>query len=174
VEVVLKRPTGFSYSGEVLIYRKGQNSPFYEHVVKNYFQLPKGTYNFKEPKGIPQKIRLKKYKVKLPKRERNYKVKLPTISKGMNPDKASIYKGLNWVLFDKDFYNKTTFCERAFIYCHEIGHYRYKTEWKCDVFAAWCLLKLGFNPSQIAQASVNTLTRNYERKRKLLNYLKNA
>lgn len=37
---------------------------------------------------------------------------------------------------------------KLFILLHEVGHFYYKTEWKCDQYAAYHFLEMGCNPSQ--------------------------
>jgi hypothetical protein len=49
---------------------------------------------------------------------------------------------------------------------HEIGHYYYYSENKCDNFAKNKMLKMGFNPSQIAK-SIHEALSNKSLKRKI-------
>jgi hypothetical protein len=44
------------------------------------------------------------------------------------------------------------------IYYHELGHHWYITESKADLFAAKKMLELGFNPSQIQLAVLDSLS----------------
>lgn len=89
-----------------------------------------------------------------------------------NPNKASIDIKTGHVIIDKSFMNnEIPFVH--FILFHELGHFLYSTEWKCDVFSACQMLKLGFNPSQCFYANSICLSeRQAERKSILFNYLK--
>jgi hypothetical protein len=44
------------------------------------------------------------------------------------------------------------------IFFHELGHHLYYTEKYCDHFADLCLLKLGYNPSQLFKGTICSLT----------------
>lgn len=48
---------------------------------------------------------------------------------------------------------------KLFILLHEIGHLYYKTEWKCDLFACYHFLKMGYNESSCLYALTNILHR---------------
>ncbi len=50
--------------------------------------------------------------------------------------------------------------QQQFILLHEIGHFYYTTEFKCDVFAMYNLLKKGYNKSQAYSALKDVLSRN--------------
>jgi len=45
---------------------------------------------------------------------------------------------------------------------HELGHCFYQTESKCDLFAAYHLIKKGYNPSQLAMSIFNLPRREKE------------
>lgn len=49
-----------------------------------------------------------------------------------------------------------------FILLHELGHQKYKTEWKTDRFALYYFLLLGYNPSQAFYALSRILKRSPE------------
>lgn len=64
---------------------------------------------------------------------------------------------------------------RYFILLHEFGHFFYKTEHFCDMFAAYHFLKQGCNPSQSFAALAEVLhpsEANNERIKKIYNLLK--
>jgi hypothetical protein len=46
---------------------------------------------------------------------------------------------------------------RMFILLHEVGHFFYTEEWKCDTFAAYHFLDMGFNPSQAFESLAGVL-----------------
>lgn len=89
-----------------------------------------------------------------------------------NPNKASIDIKTGHVIIDRKFFNnEIPFVH--FILFHELGHFYYSTEYKCDLFSANKMLKLGFNPSQCFYANSICLSdRQEERKKILFNYLK--
>lgn len=63
-----------------------------------------------------------------------------------------------------------------FILLHELGHQKYSTEWKTDLFALAHFLKLGYNESQAFYALTKVLNRkpdNVERMKKLYNIITN-
>ena len=44
-----------------------------------------------------------------------------------------------------------------FILLHEVGHFFYTEEYKCDTFAAFHFLDMGFNPSQAFESLAGVL-----------------
>ncbi len=63
-----------------------------------------------------------------------------------------------------------------FILLHELGHQKYFTEWKTDLFALYQFLKLGYNESQAFYALSKILNRkpdNIERIKNLYNVIVN-
>ena len=159
--MVLKVPvkSGFKAgSGRVSIYDR--NGLFYEHGNGDpfTFNLPPGEFFVAEGDILP---------LKSPKNYRLPKLDKP-IQKGVipaeirvfyskNPHKASIYPNKGIIIFDDSFLDRTT-PEQAFIYWHEIGHFLYKDEKSCDKYALKTMLDLGYNPSQVSRACLNTLT----------------
>jgi len=90
-----------------------------------------------------------------------------------NPNKASIDISKGLIIIDNKYFNEieTPFCN--FLLFHELGHYYYKTEYKCDLFSAFNMLIRGFNPTQCYYANSICLSdRQSERKQILFNYLK--
>ncbi len=66
--------------------------------------------------------------------------------------------------------------QKFFILLHELGHQKYSTEWKVDLYALAHFLKLGYNESQAFYALSNILSRNEEnidRIKKMLDHLMN-
>ena len=125
----------------VLFYKSPSN-------FKGHFSLPKGTYTSTQPL---KKSRRKRKLPLLPKQERNIpRPKKWVIFFDKNPAKCSIKLESGEILFDTELWQKLNKVERLFVLLHEYGHYYYKTERFCDLFAKHHLLKLGYNKSQIA------------------------
>ena len=75
---------------------------------------------------------------------------------------------MNWsariITFDGSFQDSPLY-EIWMIFYHECGHRLYKTEKYCDRYAAKCMLRDGYNPSQIGYAVIDSLSdRQDERK----------
>lgn len=172
-EIRLKTPTTFRNNEleEINIYQDGKLFYSSKYLNKNpeFFNLPAGdfqTENFISvaPLSIP--------KIKLPKKERhiksgeNYEIRFEP-----NPNKCTVYHDQDLIVFDESFKNKPEI-EILCVYYHELGHRFYETEYKCDIYSYYRLLKLGYNPSQIKQAFQNTLSHTpaaYHRKMKYFN-----
>lgn len=98
-----------------------------------------------------------------------------------NPNKCTVDISTGKIVWDKDFYNSLSRSEIAFIKMHEKGHYYYRgegqqSEINCDIFAARQMLIRGFNPSQIAIAHNNSLSKRPEAQKRILtifNLIKN-
>ncbi len=81
-----------------------------------------------------------------------------------NPNKCSIDVQKGFLVFDKDFFKSLNISQLYFVLSHEVGHFFYYTEHKCDTFAAFMMLKMGFNPSQISSAAKSTLISDFRKK----------
>lgn len=140
---------------------------FWQSEKPRRFNLPKGQYNVVgqiEPLKAPVNYKLPK----LPKRDRYHKLpeKGVTITYCDNPNKASIVLPFGDIYIDKAFL-KLPRPVLAKIILHEIGHFYYEDEIKCDRYAAVKMLQLGYNPSQIALADFTALGgSHYSQKRK--------
>ena len=148
--------TGFcSNNSPVLIFEKKRNKLFYYHDGNQngrfFFNLPKGEYyttNDIEKCGEPIPVNLPilpppEKRLSLPK-----KVKVSFLE---NPNKASILVDKHKIFVDHKIM-KLPLPSIIFVLFHEIGHYYYKDEKKCDLFAVREMLKRGFNPSQCGMA----------------------
>lgn len=149
--------------------------PFYiwEGKPGFLFNLPAG--NYWTDSDIERAKRPKKFSIPaLPRPERK-NAKLPADLKiviGENPHKASVWTGKNVVLLDKSLFEIHPKPRLVYIFLHELGHYFYSTEWKADLFAAVYMLKKGYNPSQVFDASRNSLSKkNYARIEKTFKHL---
>lgn len=158
-----------------LFYYRGKNA-------KNdfpYFNLPKGEYFIEKGKIEKAGSPVIFITPELPKAERI----IPLPYKGIKvikkdiPDKARVSRYEDErkavMIFSPVFFQSKPFL--AFAIGHEFGHYRYKTESYCDLFAAAQMLRNGYNPSQIYIGCHLTLSRSNhaeERKENIRNFLK--
>ena len=117
--------------------------------------MPKGEYlldfPFKKVGNFRTLKQLPKYERCIP-RPRKFKFILKE-----NPNKCSIFLEKGVIIFDKDLWESLSNLQRKFVLLHEYGHYYYKSEVKCDIFAKHHLLKLGYNKSQIAAIDFHIL-----------------
>jgi hypothetical protein len=178
-EFSVKSKTGFCCvdNKPVRIYESKRSKLFYLHSGNPkgnfYFNLPKGNYftmNEIKPLKKPVFVSIPK----LPKKEK--KQSLPDSIKVYyleNPNKASIITSINTIQVDPKIL-KLSLPSIVFVLFHELGHYFYKDEKKCDLFAAVQMLKRGFNPSQCGIAIDSSLSDlSFERKLCLINKMKN-
>lgn len=87
---------------------------------------------------------------------------------------ARIYTDIGKIVINDRFKNYPIEV-RMFILLHEYGHFYYKTEHKCDEFAAFHFCDMGFNPSQAFESLAGVLhdsETNNERINKVYNLLK--
>lgn len=74
-----------------------------------------------------------------------------------NPNKCSIDLRAGRIYADHKLKEQPAFV-LAFVFFHEVGHYFYRDEARCDEFAARMMHQRGYNPSQIHLASKMTLS----------------
>ena len=131
------------------------------------FNLPAGDYKYN---GVFYKLHkpLKYPLIKIPKPERKYPFKRYKIVFKDNPNKCSIYYNVGLIIFDTQFKNAPVY-QIYDIYYHELGHHFYRTEAFADTYASNKMLSIGFNPSQIGRASIETLSesQNYRKQIKV-------
>lgn len=164
--IICENKTGFFCPDSRLRIYDKDGIPFYFHDKDQgrKFNLPKGEYitaNFINKLKEPVK-----YKLNPLKPERN--IKRPdkiTIHFGENPNKASIILQKGIILIDNQFLEYPRFVIE-YVLQHEIGHYKFASETGADSYARIQMLKKGYNPTQIMQASRMTLTKSEGRKRK--------
>lgn len=178
-DLILEKKTGFTTtlpfeifdSNGVLFY----SSDFVDKIKNGErldFNMPVGDYKYngsfqKLDNPVPVK------QISLPVKERNIPMRRYKIEFGDNPNKCTIFYAKALILFDRSFRKKPMYIKYA-IYYHELGHHWYRTESKADLYATKKLLDLGFNPSQIGLASLESLSDRpeaYERKMKTVNAL---
>ena len=147
--------------------------PFLPRVKE--FNLPGGTYFVDSGYFTPMVFPVQYKYIKLPLAQRL--LPKPTDFKimfGNNPRKCTIYWDKKYILFDNSFREKPL-NQLYFILFHEWGHSIYKTETYADLYAANCMLGKGFNPSQVGEAPVNSLSdASMDRKEIVVSKLLNA
>jgi hypothetical protein len=162
--MILNKKTGFKVTdpSKPVIIRDERGRMFYntEPIIPRCiaFNMPEGTY-IKEAGAIQQMISPVNYPlVKLPKVQRNYpspfKFKLIAAN---NPNKCSIIWNEKKIIIDYSLLDKSLFVLH-FILFHEYGHQKYTDEKLADLYAANCMLKKGYNPSQIGMAPILSLS----------------
>lgn len=175
--------TGFSTTDkELLIYDKSMIPFYFISGIKNLFRfnLPLGTY-YTENK-ITQLDKPCYYSSpKVPEKyffDINYPENFKIIYRD-NPNKCSVDLEKATIIFDTSYKKEPRFV-RDFIKFHELGHFDYtgkgdQSERDCDLFAGNCMLKIGYNPTQIAAAQKYSLGQggcSDMRKKSVANYLK--
>ena len=83
----------------------------------------------------------------LPEKERDLKTELNFIGKNLDRTPARIYANFGVIEYDKKKFASYPIPFKVFILLHEIGHFFYTTEWKCDIFALYHFTRLGYNAS---------------------------
>jgi len=149
----IDKKTGFICKNKVSVYliHKDKQIPFYFFESDGYFKfnLPKGKYIISSEfiqKTSPVFHELKKYKVE----KNKFKGIFPKIIIKDYEGKAGIDINKNIMLISPYLLKKPIYT-LMFILLHEMGHYYFFSEHKCDNFAKNKMLEMGFNPSQIAK-----------------------
>lgn len=154
----LAKKTGFECADESLRIFTCDGEPFYFHNKQGgrRFNLPAGAYTTEnEIKELKEPV---KYKISKLRFERNIVgPKTITLYFGDNPNKATIILEKGIILLDNSFKEMPKFVVK-YVLLHEFGHYKFKSETGADSFARVEMLKEGYNPSQIMQASQMTLS----------------
>lgn len=168
---------GYECSDPVIEINDNRALPFYffknPNCEKIKFNLIAGSYYSENDLSLLKKPL--KYKCpNLPKFEKNCKIHSNIEFRvEHNPNKASIDVSKGLIIIDKKFFTEAETPFANFLLFHELGHYYYKTEYKCDLFSAFNMLARGFNPTQCFYANSICLSdRQAERKDILFNYLK--
>jgi hypothetical protein len=162
-DLILEKKTGFSSLLPFVIYETNgtifYSSDFTSKIANGErlsFNLPAGIYKYD---GSFTKLDspVSTRPIMLPPKERNIAYKRYNIVFGDNPNKCSIFYDTGEILFDNSFRDKPLYIKYG-IYFHELGHHWYKTEAKADLFSAYKMLIVGFNPSQIGLVPLTTLS----------------
>jgi len=161
-DLILEEKTGFASTMPFEIFDiNGQlfySDKFTEIISRGEkleFNLPLGVYKY-NGNFVRLVNPIKVVNISLPLKERHLAHKRYEIIFGDNPNKCTIFYDEGIILFDNSFKNKPLYVKYV-IYFHELGHHWYKSEEKADLYAAKKLLELGFNPSQIGMAMLNSL-----------------
>jgi hypothetical protein len=138
------------------------------------FNLPTGEYIVDCGKFRSKEFPVNYPLYKLPRFERNrekpygFKIRF-----GHNPNKCTIFWHRKLILFDNAL-KDLPLPELDFIRFHEYSHARFHTEVFCDLMAANYMLCKGYNPSQIRQAPIRSLSdKQFKRKAKFIQLTKN-
>ena len=173
MQLQLNKPTRFKGSDITVLRLKDQTDQqgtlFYKTLKEAnvFFNLPPGFY---EINGLFEELKpYRYYYFNLPQPEKNVKLKPLIIRLTKNLNKASIDINTGVIIFDRDYFNRNP-TYSLFILFHEIAHNYYFNEYYSDLFALNCMLKEGFNFSQVYISVLNTLS-NEARKRFLKNVL---
>lgn len=122
-----------------------------------------GHYYFSDSPTLIKPIEYNKKDIQLPKKERNdttpFDFDLIIKREDIGKSPARIFRQYGIIETGDNFENMNV-QERMFILLHEIGHFYYQTESKCDTFAAKYYLLLGYNPSQAVNCLIKTFTKN--------------
>lgn len=177
MQINLSKKTGFKTDAKAVAVYCSDFAPFYYMESKNgkpiEFNLPPGNYICEQQLQVmPKPI---EYKTPaLPKAEREYKHpnKAIEIIFRPNPNKCSIFLELGLIVADNSIKTKTI-PEQKFVIYHELGHYLYKSEHLCDLYAVKRMLEEGYNPSQCVFSVNGCLShQSQSRKDNILNFSK--
>jgi len=169
--------SGFSCSDEEIeiFSTEPRLKPFYHKrnvdYCEVYFNLPKGKFYTENAIFKAEKLI---YEIpELPEAERNLKPPKTALKVIVsdNPNKCSVDKKKGLIIIDRNLLSDPL-PYLHFILFHEIGHYEYQTEYKCDLFSAKAMIEKGYNPSQVLTAQQVSLSdRQAERKVIMLDFL---
>lgn len=175
--VICAGPSWFrSFPGSVVVYTP-DGRPFYTRERKDgkplCFSLPAGEYLMPEHVEPCKPRRRKLPALPPPERDLPFPAKFEVLVRP-NPNKCTVYLTRGLIILDNALAASLSRADLIHIFAHEIGHFWYKTEWKCDVFAAHVMLLMGFNVSQAWEPNF-TVIRNdksgIHRKKKVTNHL---
>jgi hypothetical protein len=152
------------FGGHIWIYANGQL--YYERAFlpksEFYINLPFAASYFFSGFGFTflrtEPIKLVSENVPLPEPERdgvNFGINKITVD-SLKETPARIYTNEKVIVLNPKFFNYPIEV-RLFILLHEVGHFYYKTEWKCDQYAVHHFLKMGCNPSQSFESLAGVL-----------------
>lgn len=137
-----------------VIHKNGK--PFYWTKRKVEFNLPVGIYEIVSGNVIDKDYSIEFKKFRLPKAQRVIEPKQIIFSYGENPNKATVNLDEGTAVLDYSLQYMPDYC-LDFVKAHEYGHFFYKSEHLCDMFAANVMLDMGYNPFQIHLAAQETL-----------------
>ncbi len=179
INLELAKKSGFSIDEKntPIIIHDYRGMEFYNNTSipvdhRSKFNLPKGNYEIKV--GVFHKLMypvlFSKNILPFPQRFRTY----PNDFKmefGTNKNKATIFWNEKLILFDSSLL-RYSLPVLFFILFHEFAHAKYSTETNADLLSENMMLDYGFNPSQVASASVIILSaKQHKRKSNAVNRL---
>lgn len=158
------RKSGFDVKDTMIpiVIRDNRGISFYDtngldNVTK--FNMPPGEY-YVDSGNFVKSATVKTFPhISLPFRERFF---FPNPEKfhivfANNPNKCTVNWSAGIITFDVSF-SESPLPQIWMIFYHECGHRLYKTEKYCDRYAAKCMIKDGYNPSQIGYAVIDSLS----------------
>lgn len=145
------KKTGFESRAPLVAIYTDEGAPFYIFKRKGHavqFNLPKGRYMCDDDtfKKLSSPINYKIPKLPAPERIINRPHQIQIVWAN-NPNKCSIVLEKGLIICDPSFRIKSR-QEQEFVMYHELGHYLYKSEHLCDLYATAQMLDKGYNPSQ--------------------------
>lgn len=166
--------TGFRNTGSspIVILDEFQRDFYDTSLIDNKvweFNLPAGEYYVLSGKFQQMASPVNYPLMPLPKKQRHMAGNPEnfTINYLNNPNSASIHWDEHRIVFDKSM-RSLSFPDLLFILYHEYGHRFYIDEKSCDAYAMNRMLREGFNPSQIGNAIINTLSDNNMHRKEIL------
>ena len=171
--------TGFQGIAPIII-KDAKGRDFYIKQNSKYrdgsvcFNLPRGQYSTSNDLlRLPRPIRYNCPKLPIP--ERHLALPELRIEIKPNPHKCTVYFKTGRIVLDPSMAEMPR-PNLQHILFHELGHFLYKTEWKCDMFSCYNMLKFGYNPSQCLKVMMHNLSSNkmetVKRAERNANYLK--
>lgn len=142
---------------------RDENGIFYQpKKLPKFFSLPVGKYTTDTPLETIKPFKRKFPKLPKPNQDkRKFPFQFPAnlqfnffdthkrISKaGINLKEGKVYIKKTW-------FETLPTPQRDFVLLHEVGHYHYLEEEKCDLFAQYQMLKRGYNYSQVANIALS-------------------
>lgn len=180
-KLVLDKITGFVVKdkSKPVVIRDDRGLLFYstESMVPRVgeFNLPAGTYFVDTGYFTERKAPVLYPLAPMPEPER--KTKKPfnfTVQFGNNPHKCSILWDEDRIFFDNSF-KEMPLPNVFFVLYHEFGHSKYNTERYADLYASNLMKLKGYNPSQIGDAHLTSLSAaQYDRKKFVIKQLINS
>lgn len=159
MKIVVDKITGFSATTPLEI-RDGKGRIFYTKETGGNitFNMPPGIYvSNKQLNRLPSPLRY--VHGKLPKPERVLEIPKFNIIIAPNPNKCTVYFATGDIVMDPKM-KELPRPNIQHILFHELGHFKYHTEWKCDLFSCVNMLKIGYNPSQCVKVMIHNLGNN--------------
>lgn len=150
MDVIVHEKSSFSGTDPIV---KDCNGLFYTKSGNVDFNLPPGEYQIINAEYRGEPIKYKCPILPLPEKLNIFpklealKLEITDYAYGEVINKAAVCVPNNELFLNEEFFLIPS-PHRLCLLAHEMGHYFYKTEYKCDLFAIRHLIKYGLNPSQ--------------------------